>query len=383
MSINNEREYRINKFLKLMAEQSKKGKINSRDVYNEITNFEIQKNNKKEVSNLFNSWIQRYKNVTNTSAFIDERNSYFCYIMTPSIEEGEVPIEEPIKLYLSLKEEYLVEGVNQIIDFLSKEDIVHQSKVASKIRTDNIVMRIYKKEDAEKVIHFINKNEYIKEGHQKVNPFCITAGIVGMAMDNYNSYNFIVSWIISEYINEKKEQNKLKEIEYEDFLKYVEKFKINSKTIIEDYDETRKVSKEDIVFLNEIKKIFKVSLKSNNRKNIYNHYYKVYKNLHLNGNKSLSEQDTIKIIESSVLITEEKYDHARAIDAMSLFLISGNKQGITKETTNGEPCRMILNLIDHKKAKRIVEKYDGKKKIIKELQNYLVPSKQEKNIKKK
>lgn len=371
MSINREREERINKFLKLIKEKSKKQIITGSSVYDELIKFEIPEKNIKKVEHLYVNWINRYKNSFNTTAFMDERNSYFCYIMTPSIKYGHGPIEEPIKLYLSFPEEYLNEAVNQIMDFLDRERIVHQSKVASMIRADNVVIRIYQKDDVEKVIQFINNNEFIKKGHQKVNPFCITTGVIGLAMDNYNSYNFMVSFLISKYINEKKEQNKLEEVIYEDFLEFIEKFKINKKTIIEDDNKERQITKEEVVFLSEIKRLIKVSLKSNNRKNIYSHYYKVYKNLHLNGNKILTEKDIIKIIESTFLMTEEKREYEIAINGMILFLQSGSKNGIVKETLNGDPCRMLLNLVNHNKAKEIVKKYDGKKKIIIELQNYL------------
>ena len=364
MSINREREERINKFLKLIVEKSKKQKITDANVYNELIKFEIPKENIKKVEHLYNNWVNRYINKANTTAFVNKSISDFCYIMTPSIKYGIGPIEEPIKLYISLPEEYLVEGVNQIMDYLDKEGIVHQSKVASIVRADNVVMRIYKKEDAEKVIQFINNNEFIKEHHQNVNPFCITTGVIGLAMDNYNSYNSTVSFLISKYINEKKEQNKLEEVVYEDFLEFVEKFKINRNTTIQSNGEEKQITKEEVVFLSEIKKLIKISLKSNNRKNVYNHYYKVYKNLHLNGNKIMEETDIIKIIESCVLMTEEKYGYKTAIEAMCLYLLCGNKQGITKETTYGDPCRMLLNLVDHNIAREIVQSYDGKKKII-------------------
>ena len=370
MSINREREERINKFLKLIVEKSKKQKITDANVYNELIKFEIPKENIKKVEHLYNNWVNRYINKANTTAFVKKSISDFCYIMTPSVKYGFGPIEEPIKLYISLPEEYLVEGVNQIMDYLDKEGIVHQSKVASIVRADNVVMRIYKKEDAEKVIQFINNNEFIKEHHQNVNPFCITTGVIGLAMDNYNSYNSTVSFLISKYINEKKEQNKLEEVVYEDFLEFVEKFKINRNTTIQSNGEEKQITKEEVVFLSEIKKLIKISLKSNNRKNVYNHYYKVYKNLHLNGNKIMEETDIIKIIESCVLMTEEKYGYKTAIEAMCLYLLCGNKQGITKETTHGDPCRMLLNLVDHNIAREIVKSYDGKKKIIIELQNY-------------
>lgn len=373
MSINREREERINKFLKLIVEKSKKQKITDANVYNELIKFEIPKENIKKVEHLYNNWVNRYINKANTTAFVNKSISDFCYIMTPSIKYGIGPIEEPIKLYISLPEEYLVEGVNQIMDYLDKEGIVHQSKVASIVRADNVVMRIYKKEDAEKVIQFINNNEFIKEHHQNVNPFCITTGVIGLAMDNYNSYNSTVSFLISKYINEKKEQNKLEEVVYEDFLEFVEKFKINRNTTIQSNGEEKQITKEEVVFLSEIKKLIKISLKSNNRKNVYNHYYKVYKNLHLNGNKIMEETDIIKIIESCVLMTEEKYGYKTAIEAMCLYLLCGNKQGITKETTYGDPCRMLLNLVDHNIAREIVQSYDGKKKIIIELQNYFNP----------
>lgn len=94
-------------------------------------------------------------------------------------------------------------------------------------RSDSIVLRIKNEKDAKEIIDFVNKNKYIKESARKTNPFVLRKGIVGLAYDDKLSYNTAVSFLVSEYINDKKNNEDLSNVNCIDFSNYVSNYSRN------------------------------------------------------------------------------------------------------------------------------------------------------------
>lgn len=94
----------------------------------------------------------------------------------------------PIKMYLSVESKDIAQVSIMLFDFLEKNDILHQSKVASEVRSDDIVLRIYSKEDEVKIQNFINNNSYIRNSLKKTIQFCFEKDNIGYALDGNLSY---------------------------------------------------------------------------------------------------------------------------------------------------------------------------------------------------
>lgn len=143
-------------------------------------------------------------------------NTFLRFYNPEVITDYKMEQKEPIKMYMSLGKKDSFWFLYSLMKFCDENRILHNSKLAHSIRNDDVVLRVYSLVDAEKIA------DYIKDGSftlNKPNPFCLTDGEIGYAMDSGKSYNEYVANIIEEYIG--KLDNKT-ETGYESFRKYVE-----------------------------------------------------------------------------------------------------------------------------------------------------------------
>ena len=127
-------------------------------------------------------------------------------------------------MYVPLDQAHLQKGADYIFDFISKNGIEHQSKIARMIRNDDIVIRVNTKEDAEKVMEYIHSNPYIMEGLMRVNPFLANNNGIGLAMDNNFSYNDTVCEAIAGYYNYLKRYNRMDLFNVDGLNNYIKQF---------------------------------------------------------------------------------------------------------------------------------------------------------------
>lgn len=174
------------------------------------------------LSEYFNYWIEYFRNKKNINVFCHPMQKNFLQFWN-----GKNNGSEYIKLYISVNKSSLLKSVNEIFTYLEKKNVSQGSKVANKIRSDSIVLRIKDDKDVKEIIDFINKNKYIKNGARKTNPFILREGVVGLAYDNDLSYNAAVAFLISEYINNKKENQDFGNVNCIDFSNYVTDYSRN------------------------------------------------------------------------------------------------------------------------------------------------------------
>ena len=185
--------------------------INKSIVYNELcrcglTNEIGSSDGRKYCGNYFNEWKkynERNGNCLNGLSVIHKQTfiHFLQYLSTNSIKEFD-KINQYIKLYIPISEINLYDSVNTLFDFITREHINHCSKVADRIRSDNVVIRLssYDVDSAIKIINFVNSN--LKKGKtlNKTNPFVPTIHGIGFTYDIGNSYNSDIALVMSEYI---------------------------------------------------------------------------------------------------------------------------------------------------------------------------------------
>lgn len=128
------------------------------------------------------------------------------------------------KLYLNFSKDKMYESVKDIFTFIANNKIETFSKVADRVRSDSVVLRIPKKEDVVKVINYVNNNPMLTSSARSTNPFLPTEGVIGYAYDDNLSYNQTLSFMLSEYFKTKKYTNTLEMISLKDFTTFVQKF---------------------------------------------------------------------------------------------------------------------------------------------------------------
>ncbi len=173
-------------------------------------------------------------------------------------------IHKGIKLYISAEEKDIYQLSQKLFDFILRENILCQAKVSQEMRNDCLVVRVETKEDARKITKYINSLKFIDKENKKeyspvnrCNPFLLSSDKVGVTIDGKLSYNIIVTSLIRDYLQEKRNTNNMNpdSISSQDFSLYVSKILEMTKTnpsIISRYSEGQ--NKSFLIVLNILKK---------------------------------------------------------------------------------------------------------------------------------
>ena len=184
--------------------------INLDNVYIALCNYGFdEKETQVRTDSLFPLWIERYKDKPNLTVEQDPRQLNFLQFYNQKTDES-----KHLKLYVSLAPNAYYEGINLIFDFIEKNNMKTSSKVSDRFRSDEIVLRLEDNEDVEKVISFINNNQFLVENARPTNPFLNREGIVGIGYDDTVSYNSTIAYFLVDYLKVTKTPG------YDDFVKY-------------------------------------------------------------------------------------------------------------------------------------------------------------------
>ncbi len=251
------------------------GDLSKDTVYYYLTKLNVDSSGKTLVKDFFDKWIERFEQVPDIDVFVAPYWRYFCQFKNI---RGNSELENPIKMYLNVPYSKIYEVANIIFEFMAKNKMCHMSKIGSNSRCDGIVIRVFSKSEALKLAQFIKSNKTIKEALQKTSPFVFSNSNIGYTLDGstQTSYNEMVSYYISQYIESCKDTNK--KPTFNDFLKYVNSIyeavfiKGDSKAISKFYsDIANGLSYSEVAeTFKQITELIIASLKGNNLKNYYN-----------------------------------------------------------------------------------------------------------------
>lgn len=124
-----------------------------------------------------------------------------------------------IKLYISVDAENLYDVTTKIIEYIQKENILTQTKVAKNMRNDVLVVRVSNGEEAKKVIDFVNSLNY--KSNIKPNPFALSSDKASVTRDGSLSYNGTVCNMITNYLRDCRFRNKMDSANIDGLYKYV------------------------------------------------------------------------------------------------------------------------------------------------------------------
>lgn len=125
-------------------------------------------------------------------------------------------IKESIKLYLPVDASNIYEVSTKVLDYIIKEGIHIQAKIAKNMRSDVFVIRVLDKDKLDKLLNYINSLDY--NSKSKPNPFALNVGRVSITKDGMMSYNTVLAEYITEYLKSERE-----EITLENFKKFMHK----------------------------------------------------------------------------------------------------------------------------------------------------------------
>lgn len=195
--------------------------INEDTIYNELSHFYEENGIRKRIGNnglLLNvqqSLAKKFGSKFSSGGyfwFYENRKNYGDTAYYNKLYDA-------IKLYISVDAENLYDVTTKIIEYMQKENILTQSKVAKNMRNDVLVVRVANSEEAKKVIDFVNSLGY--KSNIKPNPFVFSSGKVSVTRDGTLSYNSTVCNIIANYLRDCKVKNKMDSASIDGLYKYV------------------------------------------------------------------------------------------------------------------------------------------------------------------
>ena len=198
--------------------------INLDTIYGELMLFNVENNNisRIEQSSLVDTQVNmfaKYKRNKEAHTFIS-KNGYFWVIENRGILHQKKfydNITNSIKLYIAVDSSNINMVASKIFDYIISEGIISQSKISKDFRNDALVVRIGAKDDAEKVIGFVNNLDYTSK--VMPNPFTYNVGKVNVAIDGSLSYNSTFCKLLVKYL---KERNDLNDANLKDFGEWLQ-----------------------------------------------------------------------------------------------------------------------------------------------------------------
>ncbi len=191
-----------------IAIQNPSFKITDKVIYNEIRYGLLPASEKDEKDfshgadnrRFFERWRKDFKGKKNIHAVYSDEYLPQWFQFYNKLDF----VKDFIKIYVPINGPHLYKGVKELFSFLDEENIEHASIISSKMRTDNVVIRIEKDdtESLKKIIDFITSNKYLSTGLNYTSPFIPTVKGIGIMNDRGNSYNSIISIFVSNYVNQ-------------------------------------------------------------------------------------------------------------------------------------------------------------------------------------
>lgn len=202
--------------------------ISKDTIYDQLRLCRINNNQYEYIENIDISHVQnnmnsKYRNMNNTNLNIF-RTSYFWVFENhgdiKNDEDFKSTIHNSIKMYISVDENNIEYVADQIFEFMIQNNIVTQSKISKRMRNDALVLRVATIEDAKKISDFVN-NRLNYTSKNNPNPFLYNEGKVSIAADGVLSFNSTISNIMAGYFYNRRNNNMLEYVGYNDFLSYL------------------------------------------------------------------------------------------------------------------------------------------------------------------
>lgn len=228
MTKSEERNLFLRKLAKIYA-QNPDLPITKDTIYRKLSSFNVYNDNDEQLArisllNVQLSLNEKYKNDERVKTFTFGKG-YFWVIENRgglSEEDYHNKMVNAIKLYIPVGSTDINYIADSLFEFMIKEGIINQSKIAKEFRNDALVVRVSTKEEAKKVIDFYHE-KFGFDCRVKPNPFIPNDDKVAVAMDGRLSYNTVLAKSLELYYKKKRQEDSLDKVDEKDFQKFLNK----------------------------------------------------------------------------------------------------------------------------------------------------------------
>lgn len=289
-------------------------KITNRFLYAQLISFNLGVGviPFENVEKFFRDWITKFQNHPTIDVYRDKKNPYVCRFL--SRREANMTL----KLYIPFKATYIKDCVLELFDFLTRENITHDSKVLSSVRNDNVIVKVTCIEDANKIIKYVKNNMLLSNNLLNTNPFLFPCSVVGATVDNNYTYLVEICEVLASVAEELRNRGELE--------KYTVKFIRNtfSKLTIKCNDDE----------LSEIYSMASLILDKDSTIQDFANY--VLENGDISyvgkhGSKKANLTNSVEYLNKAIIETFNRYNNLSfVINAVKLYISNGDSRGFTR-----------------------------------------------------
>ncbi|MBQ6497221.1 MAG: hypothetical protein IJI58_00705 [Bacilli bacterium] len=332
------REEKINQFLNLfksLLEQHPDYELTSKTIYHYLIFSGVNSSDKSidlsdkgsskyNEDSVFTNWRHSFQDNPNIDVFRTPDHMYFCQFVSSNYDV--TMNKNHIKVYIPLDGEHIEDGAKMIFEYIAANDMPHASKIGKRIRFDDIVIRLTEPSDALKLINFVKHNKYLQEGLIEPSPFAVQKDNIAVVCDGKESYNTILSKLITKYLLTCRNENSLNLVSYQDFFNFVAylydtafiKHNLNDLQTIFDLSSKNKVEN--------IEQIINLILLSQESTFDFDNFIKYYRKC------SDYKENANELLLSAVEIMTNKFgDYGAAIRNIEGYIYTGRKSLITRD----------------------------------------------------
>lgn len=219
---NSEKQQIFLDYLKDYYLSNPESSISYSKIYDLLKSFNVQKGQRQEIKKInllpvqyeLNKKFQRFRTSSDYFWTTENRNK-------KTDSEFLSTMYNAIKLYVAVDAENIYNVALKTISLMNENNIVYRSEISKELRNDAFVVRVSSKEEAIKVMKFINSMKY--KSNNKPNPFTLSLGNIGMTLDGRLSYNTILSKLLEHYLQQKKNSLTLDNVSLKDLSDFIKK----------------------------------------------------------------------------------------------------------------------------------------------------------------
>lgn len=269
----------------------------------------------ENVEKYFRDWITFFQANPLIEVYRDKSNPFICRF----VSKKELPAGKGnIKIYVPLDSIHIKNGVIDLFDFMSHENIAHNSKVLSSIRNDNVIIRVSTIEDVNKIVKYIKNNTNILAGLLNSNPFLIPCYKLGVIIDNNFTYNIEITKVLASLLEELRAKEQLDKFTTS-YVKHV-------------FDKLSIKCSDDE--LSDIYKLAALALDDKTNLQDFANYIIEYQETsytNKHGSNEVSYNSSVDYFNAAILETFKRYNNLSfVINAIKLYLTTGNVKGFTR-----------------------------------------------------
>lgn len=337
----------VQNFLDMLVELARSNpslKINYRLIYAQLVSFSLGHGSVpfENVEKYFRNWITDFQSNDAINVYRDISNPFICHFLSKNTIDN---ANNVIKLYVPLDSIHIKDGVIDLFSFLTRENIAHESKVLSSTRNDNIVIRLSKIDDVNKIVRYIKNNQYLSEGLLNANPFLVPSFKLGVIIDNTYTYNVEVAKVLAYILENLKKKDELDKFS----MSYVKNIFVKLSVTCDD-DE-----------LSELYKLASLALDEESTLQDFANYVIEYQQTsytNKHGNLKISYNDSVTYFNTAILETFKRYNNLSfVINAVKLYLNTGNIKGFTRNNKARENLSLYVDR-EHIKSLFEIENLD-------------------------